>query len=434
VAGAAVGKNLGVASSANLVSVAFSLLNEADTMLALTNTYNDIVSKNRQGKAVINMSWGWSAPTRDSLNYWMAKAINMFIEIGVVPVCAAGNNGNQALSSELISANVPAAYRGQIDGLIVVGAVDSGGKRTVFTPRCDALDSTSTCATAYAMGEDVTCATNESSYKLDSGTSFASPIVAGLAAYIMAHPNADVQTFVNGGSNGQIASKVSTIIQGWSWSRNASDGLNYPNVAWNGVVANSCNLKTTASAGSTPTGAAKRDNVKRQAATIDTSDVSLTTVSTCTSLNCPRIGGMLTVGAKSATCPLPTATQASFKRRNADSEALDHIASTDARLVCHQARDANGPSADDIKEHLLTNDFLDRICRPDSPKGDMIEISFSNVTMVARVSCAHAAELEVCHSGIKALIDGCIVKQNFFGGIYLQGGTLYTISNVALLG
>lgn len=52
----AVGKNVGVASSAKLVSVAFDLQKEDDTIKAIDAAYNDIISKGRQGNAVVVMS------------------------------------------------------------------------------------------------------------------------------------------------------------------------------------------------------------------------------------------------------------------------------------------------------------------------------------------------------------------------------------------
>ncbi|RFU24252.1 hypothetical protein B7463_g12085, partial [Scytalidium lignicola] len=257
VASFAVGKNVGVASSANLVSVAFDILKLDEMLLAMTSIFDDVVQKGRQGKAVVNMSWGIfiSSDSRveDIEDFWLAICLRDLIEIGVVPVCAPGNNGEETNSPEVLAA-VPGAYAGKIDGLIVVGSVDSNGKRSPFTPKCDALDSTSTCLTAWANGQGASGAvdTSDTAYDAVDGTSFASPIIAGLSAYLMGSVNQRIRDLVYSNGTSGIASQVSLIIQTWSWSRNPNGGVEFPNVAYNGAIANSCNLLKFANEPSQP--------------------------------------------------------------------------------------------------------------------------------------------------------------------------------------
>lgn len=239
VAGMAVGKNLGVASSANLVSVAEAGEEEDGIMDSLTQTYNDIISKGRQGKAVVNISWGIPREDREAPDYWMATAMQKFIDIGVVPVCAAGNDGDEG---GLIDDVIPAFYGTTMDGVIVVGAVDDLGQRWDGTQKCHFTNTDSTCLTAYAMGVDVMLADGNGGYRTSSGTSYATPIIAGMAAYLMAHPSPAIQSRVFGGGLGGIAKAIEDIVNDWSWSRKPNGGVDWPNVAWNGVVVDPCHL------------------------------------------------------------------------------------------------------------------------------------------------------------------------------------------------
>lgn len=238
VAGQAVGKNLGVASSANLVSVIIGTT-EDQIQDGLAQVYDDIIAKGRQGKAVVNMSWVLSRTDhRAADDYWMVEAMEKFIDIGAVPVCGAGNNGHLG---GVITDYIPAYYGTYIDGLIVVGAVNDLGERWVKTQKCDAANTDSTCLTAYAMGEDVMLADGDTGrYRTSSGTSYAAPIISGLAAYLMAHPHPTIQSRVFGGGIDGIAGAIEDIITAWSWSRKPNGGVDWPNVAWNGVIVDPC--------------------------------------------------------------------------------------------------------------------------------------------------------------------------------------------------
>ncbi|RAK19854.1 pre-peptidase [Anoxybacillus vitaminiphilus] len=122
------------------------------------------------GADVINMSLG--APFEMPL---VEEAIKKAVEKGVVIVAAAGNDG-------AIQYNYPASY----DGVITVGATNDKNKKAYFTTYGPSID-------VVAPGEDVYSTLNNAGkstfYKL-SGTSMASPIVAGVAALIKSkYPN-----------------------------------------------------------------------------------------------------------------------------------------------------------------------------------------------------------------------------------------------------
>ena len=114
---------------------------------------------------VINMSLG--APFEMPL---VEEAIKVAVDKGVVVVAAAGNDGR-------VQYNYPASY----DGVITVGATDDKNEKTVFTTYGPSID-------VVAPGEEVYSTLYDyqkgSTFAEMSGTSMASPIVAGVASLI----------------------------------------------------------------------------------------------------------------------------------------------------------------------------------------------------------------------------------------------------------
>lgn len=263
VASVALGRNVGVASSATLISVAFDITKEAAIIDAFGAAYKDITSKNRQGNAIVVMAFvAEAAWPRGLENYWWARSIRKFINEGIVPVCPAGNNGAAQLG--LLSSTVPGAYSQYYPDFMAVGAVDSTGRRTAFSPRCDAADSTSQCVPAYAMGLGVGVATPGGGYGFEEGSSFSAPTVAGLAAYLMKHPNAAIRNYVNNGDLSQLSQRLLSVINGWSWSRNPADGKNFPNTIWNGCAVNYCNMQNSVPRSTTAATRSNREVSARQ--------------------------------------------------------------------------------------------------------------------------------------------------------------------------
>ncbi|MDQ0244821.1 subtilisin family serine protease [Bacillus fengqiuensis] len=124
-----------------------------------------------KGADVINMSLG--APFEMPL---VEEAIKKAIDKGVVVVAAAGNDG-------AIQYNYPAAY----DGVITVGATNNQNKKAYFTTYGPGID-------VVAPGEDVYSTLYDpikgSTFTKMSGTSMASPVVAGVASLIKSkYPN-----------------------------------------------------------------------------------------------------------------------------------------------------------------------------------------------------------------------------------------------------
>ncbi len=120
------------------------------------------------GAKVINCSWGgggFSNAEQDIINYAISK--------GALVVAAAGNDGSSGV-------NYPAAYK----GVLSVGATDSNDKLAWFSNYGTNLD-------VCAPGVGIFSTWDTASYLSGgSGTSFSSPLTAGLAALVYSHfPN-----------------------------------------------------------------------------------------------------------------------------------------------------------------------------------------------------------------------------------------------------
>jgi subtilisin family serine protease len=161
------GKTYGVAKDVKLVGVRVLDCNGSGSYSAIIAAV-DWVTKNAVKPAVANMSIG--GPVSSALN----TAITRSIAAGVTYAVAAGNENQNACNQS------PAAT----PNAITVAATDSSDNRASFS-------NYGTCVDIFAPGVQVTSA----SFKTDdasvimSGTSMASPHVAGAAALVLgAHP------------------------------------------------------------------------------------------------------------------------------------------------------------------------------------------------------------------------------------------------------
>jgi subtilisin family serine protease len=116
------------------------------------------------GADVISMSLG-SVTFSDTI----AQAVARAAAAGKFLVCAAGNDGRDD------SVNYPA----RLDGTIAVGAVDRAGRLCDFSSRGDQVD-------VCAPGQDVLSTFLNGGYAKLSGTSMATPFVAGVVALVLA--------------------------------------------------------------------------------------------------------------------------------------------------------------------------------------------------------------------------------------------------------
>ncbi|NLF74479.1 MAG: S8 family serine peptidase, partial [Chloroflexi bacterium] len=115
------------------------------------------------GTTIVNLSLGGSFPS-----VLLENAINYAVSRGVTVVAAAGNTGMEGVL-------YPAAY----ENAIAVGSVDPSLERSSFSTYGPEID-------LLAPGRDILVTTGSGGYSMVSGTSFAAPHVAGVAALELA--------------------------------------------------------------------------------------------------------------------------------------------------------------------------------------------------------------------------------------------------------
>jgi aqualysin 1 len=173
VAGPAAGSTAGVARGASLVSVRVFDCDGKGSVSGLVAAINWVV-QNRSGAAIINLSGGKLAGDSTRVLDRTAEAA---VDSGIVFVAAAGNHGIPACQVS------PARVR----RVITVGGTTSRDRRWVDSNR-------GACVDIYAPAVDVATIGHEydTQVKIDSGTSFAAPLVAGVAATLLQRrPTAD---------------------------------------------------------------------------------------------------------------------------------------------------------------------------------------------------------------------------------------------------
>ncbi|KAI8716763.1 hypothetical protein NCS52_00970700 [Fusarium sp. LHS14.1] len=168
VAGIVGGVTYGVAKKTSIIGVQVTGTSSGSGAWILDGldwTVRDIISKNRVGKAVINMSLLTSSSTV------INNAVQAAIDNGVPVVAAAGNSNVD--SADWSPANLPAA--------ITVAASNSNYQRWRNSNWGSVVD-------LFAPGEGITSAwyTSTTSIYTTSGTSQAAPHVAGVVAYLLA--------------------------------------------------------------------------------------------------------------------------------------------------------------------------------------------------------------------------------------------------------
>ncbi|KAI1849076.1 hypothetical protein JX265_013091 [Neoarthrinium moseri] len=169
VSGTIAGATFGVAKKANIIGVKVLDADGGGTNSGVIDGLNFVASdakaKGLSGKAVMNMSLGGSKSAA------VNAAVEAIAAAGVVPVVAAGNeNQNAANVSPASSPNA-----------ITVGAIDQTNDRKASFSNFGAV------VDIFGPGVNVQSVgiTSDSATDTLSGTSMASPHIAGLAAYLM---------------------------------------------------------------------------------------------------------------------------------------------------------------------------------------------------------------------------------------------------------
>ncbi|KAK4162336.1 subtilisin-like protease 6 [Cladorrhinum sp. PSN259] len=170
VAGTVAGKTFGVAKKAKIVAVKVLDANGSGSNAGVIQGMQFVAQTAQQqrlgGKAVMNMSLG------GGFSRAVNAAINNIEAAGVVPVVAAGNENQDTANTS----------PGSAEAAITVGAIDQrNDRRASFSNFGPIVD-------IFAPGVNVLSVgiTSDSATDTLSGTSMASPHVAGLAAYLMA--------------------------------------------------------------------------------------------------------------------------------------------------------------------------------------------------------------------------------------------------------
>lgn len=181
VASMAVGKNLGVARYAKVMNVKIGGKVNGEThaanLLEVGQAIDAIIAeiaKDPLKSRVVNMSWGVARSS------WLDSKVQSLLDAGASVIAAAGNSG---ISVEDVS---PAG----LDSVITVGAIDKydipAGFNNISPSDSGLTTSTGLSLDLFAPGDNVMVADSSVSngYVISSGTSFAAPLVAGVALEI----------------------------------------------------------------------------------------------------------------------------------------------------------------------------------------------------------------------------------------------------------
>lgn len=184
VSSVAAGKTAGVAKAATIVSVRVLNCSGGGSQSGVIAGLNWIMANNPAGTpAVINMSLAGLDPSASTVYSPMDKAVKAAIDAGFFVAVAAGNSSPgtgiyAADACQMSPARVPDAF--------TVGAVDDWATGIAGTEGRATFSDAGSCVDAWAPGVRVPVISKTGASDTPSGTSFSSPLAAGLAALYLA--------------------------------------------------------------------------------------------------------------------------------------------------------------------------------------------------------------------------------------------------------
>ncbi len=168
IAGASTNNGLGVASIGwNIKIVPVKCQNDAGTTTSIPYGYQGIIYAAKIKARVISCSWGGAGTASAAEQSVIDYAWNR----GCIVICAAGNDGGTANETVL---HYPAAY----NNVYCVASVATSNVKSSFSCRGTWVD-------IAAPGENIMSTTPSNGYMSFSGTSMATPLVAGLAGLML---------------------------------------------------------------------------------------------------------------------------------------------------------------------------------------------------------------------------------------------------------
>ncbi|KAJ0116607.1 hypothetical protein J7T55_009757 [Diaporthe amygdali] len=210
----AVGNTAGSAPKADFVAVDMTNDDVATLIAAFAMIGQDVAQKGLKGKAVISCSLTASEDSITEMGITrLRRVLGVLVSLDVPIILSAGNYGGDINTyPPMLADELP---------LITVGAVDDKGEIASWSQGGSLL-------TTAAGGVGIVCATNEApdAYRIQQGTSFAAPLVAGMVAYWLGHPD-----YTEAFPASQVAQAAKDSVTSLHWAR-VEGGYN---VAYNGA-------------------------------------------------------------------------------------------------------------------------------------------------------------------------------------------------------
>ncbi|EEH35016.2 glucan 1,3-beta-glucosidase [Paracoccidioides lutzii Pb01] len=202
VASKVIGRNLGSCQRCTLiVSSLFEGVDEQDESVTLARyldqmrgVVDDVLLKNRMGKAVINISANFDPTVGVVFIRELHKLLVELDGLNVAIVVSASNRANESPEID----RYPALFAKPgtdlyIPNLIVVGATDAHGHITDFSQYADWM-------TTFAPGDNIWIPLGDKDYMTSGGTSYSAPFVSGLIGYFRSLPSPWVNQLKDPGS------------------------------------------------------------------------------------------------------------------------------------------------------------------------------------------------------------------------------------------